>query len=236
MTLSKPPLRLMLLDDHAVVLQGLSYRLSQEPDFSIVGTHAGSKSLLAALHKQPVDVAVLDYALQPEDTDGLNLIRVLARRFPQTAVLIMSAHYNTATVALALRGGARGFVGKQQDLDELVTAIRTLAQGQVYLSPAMAEELASVMPVDGVPPSGSRHAPAAVGSLVRLAELSPREQEVIRCFMDGMTVSQIAEKFARSIKTISGQKQAAMRKLGLKADHELYILRDELKLDPPSKG
>ncbi|OHX11587.1 DNA-binding response regulator [Chromobacterium sphagni] len=228
MTVLKPPLRLMLLDDHAVVLQGLSYRLSQEPDFAIVGAHASSKSLLSALRKQTTDVIVLDYSLQPEDIDGLNLIRALTTRFPQTAVLIMSAHYNTATVALALRGGARGFVGKQQDLDELVTAIRTLAQGQVYLNPAMATELASAMQAESVPAPGSRHASAAIGAMIRLSELSPKEQEVIRCFMEGMTVSQIAEKFARSIKTISGQKQTAMRKLGLKADHELYILRDEL--------
>lgn len=58
--------------------------------------------------------------------------------------------------------------------------------------------------------------------------LSPKEQEVIRCFLTGMTVTDIAEKFSRSLKTVSGQKQSAMRKLGLKADHELFIIKDEL--------
>jgi two component transcriptional regulator, LuxR family len=67
-----------------------------------------------------------------------------------------------------------------------------------------------------------------VRQAVSLSALSPKEQEVIRCFLTGMTVTDIAEKFHRSLKTISGQKQSAMRKLGLKADHELFIIKDEL--------
>ncbi|KAF0855677.1 hypothetical protein Y788_11435 [Pantoea dispersa 625] len=63
---------------------------------------------------------------------------------------------------------------------------------------------------------------------VSLKMLSPKEQEVIRCFLAGMTVTDIAEKFARSLKTVSGQKQSALRKLGLKADHELFIIKHEL--------
>ncbi|NHR03587.1 response regulator transcription factor [Chromobacterium haemolyticum] len=227
--MKKRKIKVMLLDDHEVVRQGLGFRLSQESDIVLAGCFGDSRSFLAALNHDRPDVLVLDYALQPQDMDGLNLIRAIRARFPEVAILIMSSYYNTATVSLALRAGARGFVGKQQDLDELVRAIRVAVTGRVYLTAEMALELAQAQQADSVPADSSTHAPDAMDRVVRLSALSPREMEVLRCFLDGMTVSEIADKFSKSIKTISGQKQAAIKKLGLKSDHELYFIKDEIK-------
>ncbi len=229
MPIRRSPLRLMMLDDHAVVRQGMTTRLAQEADIKLLGSYGDSHLLQAALRQQPVDILLLDFALQPSDNDGFNLIRALHARHPETDILVMSAHYNTATVALALRGGARGFVGKQQDLDEVVQAIRVVAEGKIYLTAEMAAEMAEVQQADCVPASSHRHDPEQISRLVSLTALSPREQEVIRCFMSGMTVTEIAHKFSRSIKTISRQKQDAMQKLGLKADHELFLIREQLE-------
>lgn len=227
--MKKSKVKVMLLDDHEVVRQGLGFRLSQESDIALLGSFGDSRSFLAALRHGRPDVLVLDYALQPQDMDGLNLIRAIRARFPQVLILIMSSYYNTATVSLALRAGARGFVGKQQDLDELVRAIRVVVAGSVYLTPEMAAELAQAQHADSVPADSSTHEPEAVDRVIRLSALSPRELEVLRCFLDGMTVTEIADKFSKSIKTISGQKQSAIKKLGLKSDHELYFIKDEIQ-------
>ncbi len=223
---SSKQIRIALLDDHAVVRHGLAARLAEEPDFQVVGIYAASKELMQALQSQTVDVFVIDYALGESDIDGLNLIRALKVRFPDGKILVSSAHFNPATVALALRAGAKGFVGKEQELTELIVAIRTVIQGKTYLSQAMTAELSSIS-TTGLIESGELT--FSKGVLAKHGELSPREREVLRCCLDGMTVSQIANKFARSVKTISGQKQSAFRKLGIRNDSELFKIQHQLK-------
>jgi two-component system, NarL family, captular synthesis response regulator RcsB len=215
------PLRLMLLDDHEVVRRGLELLLTQGEHFEIAGSFTTSQELFAALQKDRVDVLVVDYSLGPAEVDGLNLIRALKVRFPHEKILVVSAHYNAATVALAMKAGAKGFVGKAQGHKELVTAIRAVAVGKTYLSPEMALEI-----------SGGREGSSLLTDERALTDdikLSPREREVLRCYLDGMSVSQIAAKFSRSITTISAQKSAAFRKLGIRTDSELFKIRHLLE-------
>lgn len=223
---SHKQIRIALLDDHAVVRHGLAARLREETDFQVVGIYAASKDLMQALQSQTVDVFVIDYALGDSDIDGLNLIRALKVRFPAGKVLVSSSHFNPATVALALRAGAKGFVGKEQELTELIEAIRKVMQGKTYLSQTMAAELSSISTTGF---AGTDELVINKGVLAKHGELSPREREVLRCCLDGMTVSQIATKFARSVKTISGQKQSAFRKLGIRNDSELFKIQHQLK-------
>lgn len=216
-----------LLDDHFLVLRGLSDVLRENPDFDVVGTFTSSKELLDCIKTTKVDVIIADYELAPADVDGLNLIKTLTRLYPHVAVLVVSAHYNPATVALALRGGAKGFIGKNRPFEEIQNAALEVSRGRTFIEAQMAQELANQQRHGEVLISGN-YSEANVRQAVSLSALSPKEQEVIRCFLAGMTVTDIAEKFNRSLKTISGQKQSAMRKLGLKADHELFIIKDEL--------
>jgi two-component system capsular synthesis response regulator RcsB len=219
------PIKIALLDDHAVVRHGLAARLSEEAAFQVVGIYAASRALLQASESITVDVFVIDYALGERDIDGLNLIRALNVRFPNGKVLVSSAHYNPATVALALRAGAKGFVGKEQELSALVEAIQIVMQGKTYLSPVMTAELSSIATTS--PREGGEMC-LNKSMLAKHGELSPREREVLRCCLDGMTVTQIAAKFARSVKTISGQKQSAFRKLGIRSDSELFKIQHQL--------
>jgi two-component system, NarL family, captular synthesis response regulator RcsB len=224
---SRNHISIALLDDHALVLRGLSQILSENPDFKVVGSFTQSKALLQCLKGEEVNVVIVDYELEPSDTDGLNLIKTLARLHPKTAILVVSAHYNPATVALAIRGGAKGFIGKNRPFEEIQNAALEVSRGRIFLEPQMAQELAQQQRHGEVLLSGN-YSEENMQRAVSLSALSPKEQEVIRCFLTGMTVTDIAEKFNRSLKTISGQKQSAMRKLGLKADHELFIIKDEL--------
>ncbi|MEO6919419.1 MAG: response regulator transcription factor [Collimonas sp.] len=223
------PLRIALLDDHAVVRHGLVELLSEESDFRVIGAFANSREMMAVLRTKPADLLLVDYALAPDDIEGLNLIRALCIRFPESKILVASAHYSPATIALALRAGARGFVGKNQPLTDLVGAIRTVARGRVYLDPELAIEfaylLSDVAVQDAVAEAASE---ANEDPLIHHAELSPREREVLRCCLNGMSVTQVAEKFGRSTKTISTQKQSAFRKLGIRTDNELFKMHRQL--------
>ena len=227
------PARLMLLDDHDLVLQGMLQLLRQEQDMEVVGHFIRSRELIDAL-SQPgmeVDIIIMDYTLSPGEIDGLNLIRGLRLRFPDIHLLIISASHTPATVALALRCGAKGFIGKDMCSSQLAVAVRRLVGGRGYLHPQMESNLQ----YNGVSiAQGQRNGlakPTGVDMLVRTSELSFREREVLRCCLDCMSVTQIALKFERSVKTISTQKQAAFKKLGLRSDNELFKIRSQFEGD-----
>ncbi|MFJ9990068.1 response regulator [Pseudomonas putida] len=213
------PLRVALLDDHAVVRYGLVSHLSEEPGIEIVGVYENSRELMRGMTNAPAQVLLLDFALGRDELDGVSLIRVLRTRFPDCRILILSTHHESATVSLALRVGARGFVGKDEDLSGLAKAIRMVASGAIYLSADMSYQVA-----DAIPRGDDSQPLTHDNNTLEQAGLSAREQEVIRCYLDGMTVSEIAEKFSRSIKTISAQKATAFRKLGVTSNNGLFKL------------
>ncbi len=212
-------LKVALLDDHAIVRHGLVNRLVQESEFELVGVYARSREMMSGLAKAPADVLLLDFVLGPDELDGVLLIRALRVKYPDCRILVFSAHHDSATVILALRVGARGFLGKGEDMSQLVKAIRVVASGAVYLSPDMAYRVAEATASNNDGDEKSRE------DAIRYVSLSSREQEVIRCYLAGMTITDIAEKFNRSIKTISTQKAAAFRKLGVVSNNELFKIK-----------
>ncbi|WP_323117892.1 response regulator transcription factor [Burkholderia alba] len=221
-------IKIAILDDHAACQYGIEHYLDELTEIRVSANFSRSRDLLSWLQTHEVDVVLLDYVLGPDQIDGLNLIRLIRARFARCRILMTSSIEVPATVNLMLRAGARGFVGKSQDLRELAHAIHVVAAGRTYLS----VELASVVPAAGRSrPGRTAGAPAdrdvTQPSPEQLAEtpLSPREHEVLRCCLNGMTVSEIAVKFSRSRKTISAQKQSAYRKLGVRNDVELFASR-----------
>ena len=220
------PLRIILLDDHALIREALEIRFSLEADFKVQGVCSTSRELLESLNRAEADLVVLDYQLADADIDGLRLIQSVRRRHPSIRIVIYSSSEKPATVNMSLRAGANGFVGKSQPTDELLRAIRMVALDRIYLAPAMAAELEK-NPAAQMLPEGDN--PDHAFTLSNQPNLSPKESEVLRCCLEGMSVSQIASKFTRSRKTISGQKQAAFRKLGIKTDTELFKLQVQLK-------
>ncbi|WP_445177485.1 response regulator [Pseudomonas sp. McL0111] len=219
------PYTVMLLDDHKIIRFGVAAWLATEMDIEVVGAFATSKEFLAAMATQKVDVVVVDFVLSEKEIDGINMIRRIKLNYPDCKILVLSSHYNPATVTLAMQNGCSGFYGKTQELEDLAMAIRKVATGQIYLDAAMASELAcsEIAAVD----EGSNAAEHDV-DLTRHSALSPKEQEVLRCFLDGMSVNQIAAKFFRSANTISTQKLSAYRKLGIKNDNQLFKLCNSL--------
>ncbi|MFJ4388161.1 response regulator [Pseudomonas soli] len=221
-------IRVAVLDDHAVVRCGVVARLAEESDIQVVGSYGSSRSMIAGLRDAAADVLLVDYSLGPDELDGVSLIRALMARFPACAIVIFSAHHELSIVNLALRVGARGFVGKRQDMSQIVTAIRRVSRGKTYLDADMTYRFAQAI-VDSPLRRPSADSPEC--NLVRVegVRLSAKESEVIRCFLDGLTVREIARKFERSEKTISTQKWSAFRKLGVRSDAELFKLKHQLR-------
>ena len=223
------PLQVMLLDDHEFILHGISLTLSAHSDIRVAGTYTSSQKMFMALQGAAADVVIMDYCLRPGEMDGLNLIRALRLRCPQVEVLVISSLYTPATVSLALRCGALGFVGKELDADVLPQAVRRVASGQVYLHTAMAARLADNDVRLGELMMASPATGVGAQLTSRPSALTVREHEVLRCCLDGQSVTDIAGKFSRSVKTISAQKQSAFRKLGLRNNNELFKIRGQLE-------
>lgn len=219
-------IRVAVVDDHPLILKALQYSLVTEEGLSLVGLYSNRKDVLPALTNNEIDVLVLDYLLGDEEMDGLHLIKQLRSRYPRLKILVSSSVESPAIVQLVIKAGVRGFIGKSQEHEKLIEAIRLVGSGQRYLTSQMKMDLDKFMEADR-----EMHAYVAPHEetqdiKVLIRDLSAREMDVLRCYLDGMTIMQIAAKYSRSRKTISGQKQAALRKLGLRSDLELFKFRD----------
>ncbi|MDN7906581.1 cable pilus system response regulator transcription factor CblR [Burkholderia diffusa] len=227
------PIRVVILDDHAVVQHGIASYLTERTGIEVAASFARSRDLISWLESNHADVVLLDYTLGPDEIDGLNLVKLVSTRFPDCRILMTSSSDTPATVNMTMRAGALGFFGKSENLRELVHAIRVVAEGRSYISAELAGRvMASATPVQSVAapkPAVSEDAPAAESESSADLRLSPREHEVLRCYLAGMSVSDIALKFSRSRKTISAQKQSAYRKLGIRSDAELFASRKLLE-------
>lgn len=196
-------LKIALLDDHDVVRHGSLVHLSKDPRFDVVGSHAHSRELLTTLAGTGADIAVIDYVLGNDDLPGLALLHVLRQRFPQVRPLLFTAHASRVMLSAAIGAGAAGVVTKNEPLAALSIAATQVAAGLRRLPDGLADE-------------------------PQPASLSPSERDVLQMCLAGMTVSEIALRRNRSVKTISTQKQNAFRKLGLRSDGDLYMLRHQL--------
>lgn len=227
------PIRVAILDDHAVVQHGIASYLTEKAGIEVAASFAKSRDLIRWLEVNRADVVLLDYTLGPGEIDGLNLIKLVNTRFPDCRILMTSSSETPATVNMTMRAGAMGFFGKSENLRELANATRVVARGRSYISADLADRIrASATPnrrVAGAAPACDNSTSPSDSNLSGDLRLSPREHEVLRCFLAGMSLSDIASKFCRSLKTISAQKQSALRKLGIRSDAELFASRKMLE-------
>lgn len=196
-------LRLALLDDHEVVRRGTALHLSRDPRFSIVASHAGSDEFICNLQRTPVDVAIIDLSLARGDRSAAELVQLLRDRFACIPLLAFATLSPTTHISQLIESGISGIVSKAEPLAMLSDAIVRISRGLTRLPP------------DFTLPDGCQ-------------QLSRNEREVLDLMLAGLTVSEIAQRRHRSIKTVSTQKTAALRKLGLRTDVEIYAMRRQL--------
>ncbi|KVL47128.1 response regulator transcription factor [Burkholderia territorii] len=222
-------IRVAILDDHPVVHVGVGNYLKNEPSIEVAACFERSRDLFDWLMHNQVDVVMLDYTLGPEEIDGLNLVKLMATRFPDCKVLMISSSDTPATVNMTMRAGALGFVGKGEDLKEFTHAVYVVASGKAYISSELSQKILSLDGPDASSPATPVFDDKCIKSSISESSanvgLSPREFEVLRHYLSGMTVADIASKLYRSGKTVSSQKRSAFRKLGIRCDAELFALR-----------
>lgn len=207
-------LRLLLVDDHPVMRAGVRALLTAEPDLKIVGeADDGAPAVKLVLDLRP-DVVIMDISL-PE-LGGAEATKQILAAVPETRVLVLSAHEETAVVRLLFGAGATGYVLKRSAGDELVRAVHVVAARQTYVDPAMAPALDAA-------PRSRRHSAKGLPA----ASLSEREAEVIRLIARGHTSKEMAEKLGISPRTLETYKSRAMAKLTLRSRAELirYAMR-----------
>ena len=203
----RPPVQILVVDDHPIIRQGLERLFSAEPDLVVAAEADSSDDALQILDRQAIDFVVLDIGLR--QGSGLDLIGQIRTRRPDLPVLVLSMHQERSYAERVLRSGAQGYIMKQADPAEIVPAVRRILAGDLHLSPALADELVR-RAVDGADDGR----PAA-------EQLSDREAEVVRLIGAGHSTRDIAEQLSLSVKTIESYRANVKRKLGLKSGSEL---------------
>ena len=198
-------IRIAIADDHAIVRKGLRQILAETNDLAVTGEAASADELLTLLRAQPFDVVVLDLTLGSRD--GIDLLKIIKSEFPRLHVLILSMHAEDLFAIRALRAGARGYIQKEGAPEELVSAIRRIAAGRTYVSPAMAERITKDLM------RGSEKLPHE--------RLSDREFEVFRALGSGKSVTAIANDLNLSVKTVSTHRSRILDKTGLRNNAEI---------------
>ncbi len=199
------PLRVALADDHPVVLAGIQSMLSQTSDLELVGQAANGLAALELIRATLPDVAVVDISMP--DLTGIELARRVARDCPTVRLVALTVHEDQAYLQQMLAAGARGYLLKRSAADELARAIRAVAAGGLFLDPAIASKALA--------------APAHVEHLLPAAQLSPREEDVLRFTALGLSNKEVGSQLNISTKTVETYKARAAEKLALRSRSDI---------------
>jgi two-component system invasion response regulator UvrY len=214
-------LRILIVDDHPIVRQGLRQTLADAAEIGEIGEAATPQEALDLVRQQEWDAVILDIGLPGRG--GLQLLKDIKHEMPRLPVLVLSMHSEDQYAVRTLRAGAAGYLTKEAATEKLLDAILKVASGGRYISRQLAERLATELTVDTSRPLH--------------ASLSDREFDVLRRIAMGQTVSDIADYLSLSVKTVSTYRARILEKMRLKNNAELmqYVLTNHL-LDilPPS--
>lgn len=199
---------ILIVDDHPIVRQGLALLISQEGDLEVCAEASGAGEALAAIEKHAPDLAIVDLSLKYGN--GLELIKQLKGRFPELPALVVSMHDETLYAERALRAGAKGYIMKQEATENVVSAVKRVLSGEIYVSRKMSAKLMEKF----------IHGRAADISSP-LERLSDRELEVFQLIGRGLPTRRIAEMLHLSVKTIETHRAHIKEKLKLKNASEL---------------
>jgi len=202
-------IRVVLADDHPVVLAGIRTLLNADPEVKLVGEATDGGEALPMIRAVAPDVAVVDVSMP--GLNGLELTERVTGECPGTRVLVLTVHEDAAYVQPLMRAGARGYLLKRSAADDLLRAVRAVASGGVYLDPSIAgHALAETPGSDGRSGTSEGREP-----------LSPREAETLRLIAQGFSNKEIARRIDVSVKSVETYKARAAEKLGLRTRAEI---------------
>jgi DNA-binding NarL/FixJ family response regulator len=200
--------RVLIVDDHPVVREGLGIWIGRQPDLEVCGEASSVAEALALVDATDPDVAVIDISLG--DGDGLDLIRRICGRGARVRILVWSTHPESLYAERALHAGALGYINKREATGQIIEAIRLVLAGQVCVSRSLADRLLR-----------RRISGRASGEISSAEFLTDRELEVFRLIGGGLTTAEVASRMNRSVSTIETYRQRIKKKLGLRNAVEL---------------
>ena len=214
--------KIFIVDDHPIVRQGLVQMVNGENDMIVVGEGEDAYGSLRLIRNAKPDLVLLDISLK--DSDGIELVKELKAQEPELPALILSMHDESLYAERALRAGARGYIMKQEAPAMLVSAMRCVLGGEIYVSEKMSAALLQRMVGGSAKKQGA----------LPLDRLTDREMEVFRMIGSGKPVREIAENLFLSVKTVEAHREHIKEKLGFKTSAEL--LRYAIRNSPDAGG
>jgi two-component system invasion response regulator UvrY len=207
-------MKLLVVDDHAVVRRGLKQIISELPEVNIIDEAANGAEAIKLVRKNVYDLVLLDISMP--DKSGLEVLKILKAEYPELKLLMLSVYPEDQYAMRVLKAGAAGYLTKESAPDELQKAIKKVVGGGKYVSPSLAEKLAETI-------SGE-------GKVLPHDSLSDREYQVMVMIATGKTVTEIADKLSLSVKTISTYRTRILEKMNFKSNAELirYAIRNGL--------
>ena len=214
------PIRVLIADDHTIVRSGVNLLLSSEPDIQVVGEATDGTSAVELAQQFKPDVVLMDIGMP--GMDGFEATRRIRAQVPEAKVLVLTMHRSDEYFFQMLEAGALGYVLKGAETGELISAVRAVARGEVFLYPSMARRLVQqfLRQAGADPPQRPR--------------LTPREKQILNLVAEGYSNKEIAERLVVSPSTVHSHRTNLMQKLGLSTRHELvqYARRQGLIRDP----
>jgi DNA-binding NarL/FixJ family response regulator len=204
-------IRVLICDDHLIVRQGIKQILADAEDIDLAGEAEDGPQALQRVRLGGIDVVLMDIAMPYRD--GLDVLRQLKSEFPKVPVLMLSTYPDKQYAVRSLKLGAAGYLNKSADSQQMTSAIRKVAAGGLFITPTVAEHLASSI--------GAGSTKAAEAPLHE--RLSHREYQVFRLLATGRTVSEIAEQLVLSSNTVSTYRARVLEKTGARNDVELAL-------------
>ena len=210
----KTNIRVLIADDHAIVREGLKQILAETSDIVVAGEAENGLEAIKLARKTKCSVILLDISMP--DRSGIEVLKQIKKEEPQIAILMLSMHREDQYAIRSLKAGAAGYLNKQSAPKELVNAIRQVAAGMKYISPALAQELANHINEDH--------------EVLPHDCLSDREYQTLTMIASGKSVSDIAKELSLSVKTVSEYRSRLLVKMKLKNSAELthYAIKNQL--------
>jgi two-component system invasion response regulator UvrY len=211
-------IRVLICDDHLIVRQGIKQILADASDIVLAGEADSGPEAVRLVRESGIDVVLMDIAMPQRD--GLDVLRQLKNEFPKLPVLMLSTYPDKQYAVRSLKLGAAGYLNKSADSEQMIGAIRKVASGGLFITPAVAEQLATSV--------GAGRAHETDKPLHE--KLSHREYQVFRLLSVGHSVSEIADRLLLSSNTVSTYRARILEKTGARNDVELalYAVRSEL--------
>ena len=216
------PIRILVVDDHSVVRQGIISLLEDEEDIVIAGEAADGDEVLDAIEKLNPDLILLDLTMPR--ISGLEAIKLVVPLHPKVRILVFSMHNNPDYILTAAKNGAAGYLLKDTSRDEILRAVRSIAQGELYYPPTASSIIIKdlLKQVFRLPEPNTEPVEIEESSVWKI--ITPREQQVLKCLTEGMSSKDIAEHLNISSNTVANQRASIMKKANVKNTAELIGL------------